>query len=34
MDEMVIDMRPYGGEGIERNPYLMREPGAGSKGGK
>ena len=32
VDEMVIDLRPYGGEGIERNPALMREPGAGSKG--
>ena len=33
MDEMVIDMRPYG-RGIEHNPFLIREPGAGSRVGK
>ena len=31
MDELVIDLRPYGGQGIKRNPALMREPGAGSR---
>ena len=31
VDEMVIDMRPYGGNGIEHNPFLMREPGATNK---
>lgn len=34
VDELVIDMKPHGGEGVERNPCLMREPGAGSKVGK
>ena len=28
VDEMVIDMRPYGGHGVEHQPFLMREPGA------
>ena len=27
VDEMVIDMRPYGGHGVEHQPFLMREPG-------
>ena len=31
VDELVIDMRPHGGEGIEVNPSLMREPNAPSK---
>lgn len=34
MDEMVIDMRQYGGDETVRHQYLMREPGAGSKVGK
>ena len=34
VDEMVIDMTPYGGHGIAHQPFLMREPGAGSKLGK
>lgn len=34
VDEMVINMRPYGGQGIEQLPFLMREPGARSKIGK
>lgn len=34
VDEMVIDTRPYGGHEIEHQPFLMREPGAGSKLGK
>lgn len=34
VDEMVIDTRPYGGHGVEHQPFLMREPGAGSKLGK
>ena len=34
VDEMVIDMRQYGGDEIVRHQYLMREPGAGSKVGK
>ena len=34
VDEMVLDMRPYGGDGMEHQPFLMREPGAGSKLGK
>lgn len=34
MDELVIDMRPYGGQKIERHQCLMREPVAGSKVGE
>lgn len=34
VDEMVVDMRPYGGDGIEHQPLLIREPGAGSRLGK
>lgn len=34
VDELTIDMTPYGGQGIAHNPCLMREPGAGSKLGK
>ena len=30
VDEMVIDLTPYGGEGIARQKFLMREPGVGS----
>lgn len=30
VDEMVIDLTPYGGEGVARQKFLMREPGAGS----
>ena len=28
VDEMLIDMRPYGGHAVEHQPFLMREPGA------
>ena len=28
IDEMTVDMTPYGGHGIESQPFLMREPGA------
>lgn len=34
VDEMVIDMRPHGGHGIEHEVFLMRAPGAASKLGK
>lgn len=35
VDEMVIDMGRHGaGSGIERMPYLMREPGAPNKADK
>lgn len=30
VDDLAIDMRPYGGNGVEHNPCLLREPGAGN----
>ena len=34
VDELVIDMIPYGGEGIKCHKMLIREPDAPSKLGK
>ena len=31
VDEIAIDMRPHSGHGIEHQPFLTREQGAGSK---
>lgn len=31
VDGMAVDTGPYGGQGVEHQPFLMREPGAGSK---
>lgn len=30
VDELAIDMRPYGGHGVEHVPFMMREPGVHS----
>ena len=34
VDELVIDMGQYGGEGVEKEKMLVREPNAPSKLGK
>ena len=34
VDEMVVDMRPYGGQGVEHHPFLMREAYAPKQTGK